>query len=403
MEYAFLTTLIPPGMDERVREDSTYNMQDAANALQWHIIEGLTAQLGEKLSLFNILPIGSFPQYYSKAFIRTEKFAYGENTDNVNIGFCNIKLIRKYRQSAKAFKALDAWCGCIEGEKTLFVYTASATAIQTADRLKMKYPKLRICVIVADLPDMSSLSSRKGILMRAFIKSQAENSYARMACVDSFALLSRHMADYMKIDVPYCVMEGISTAREMPGHAVQKRDGIKRILYSGTLHRRFGVLNLVEAFSMIPDPDCRLLICGIGDGQDAILEKAKMDSRIDFRGQLTRAEVLELQGTADVLVNPRQNIEAFTKYSFPSKILEYLSSGIPTVAYKLDGIPDEYDDYINYVPDNSAEALRDKLLEVCEDANGEYSKKAAAAADFVKNEKNAVKQTGKILRMIEAL
>ena len=38
-------------------------------------------------------------------------------------------------------------------------------------------------------------------------------------------------------------------------------------------------------------------------------------------------------------VNPRQNNEEFTKYSFPSKTMEYLASGVPVVAYKLDGIP----------------------------------------------------------------
>lgn len=43
---------------------------------------------------------------------------------------------------------------------------------------------------------------------------------------------------------------------------------------------------------------------------------------------------------ADVLVNPRQNDDEYTKYSFPSKNIEYLMTGNAVMAYMLDGIPE---------------------------------------------------------------
>jgi glycosyltransferase involved in cell wall biosynthesis len=109
----------------------------------------------------------------------------------------------------------------------------------------------------------------------------------------------------------------------------------------------------------------RLIICGVGDSEKEIIDAAKFDDRIVFLGQLPREEVLRIQTEATVLVNPRKNHEEFTKYSFPSKILEYLSAGKPVVAYKLDGIPDEYDAYLHYPSDESAEALSKKII-VCE-------------------------------------
>ena len=118
---------------------------------------------------------------------------------------------------------------------------------------------------------------------------------------------------------------------------------------------------------------------------------------------MKRDEILELQRNATILVNPRQNNEEFTKYSFPSKNLEYLSSGTPLVAYKLDGIPEEYSNYINYVEDDSIESLKRKLMEVCEDVNGVAHERALSAFEFVKNEKNAQKQTEKIKKMLDAL
>ena len=81
----FLTTLIPEEMYEEVRKKSIYNMQDAASALQWHLYEGLCENYHQNIEILNILPVGSFPQYYKDAFIRKKKINTG-----VNIGFCNI-------------------------------------------------------------------------------------------------------------------------------------------------------------------------------------------------------------------------------------------------------------------------------------------------------------------------
>ena len=72
MKYAFLTTLIPAQMAEEVRQKSTHNMQDAANALQWNIYNGLCSNIDERITIFNVLPIGSFPQYYKDPFEYTK-------------------------------------------------------------------------------------------------------------------------------------------------------------------------------------------------------------------------------------------------------------------------------------------------------------------------------------------
>lgn len=401
MKYAFLTTLIPEQMEKEVASCSKHNMQDAANALQWHIYEGFCDNYSEKIKLFNVLPIGSFPQYYSKPFVKKTLFDDKNNEGHVNIGFCNVKLIRKFHQPKKIYKQLKKWCAQDNEDKTLFVYTVTASFMTAVNKLKKRFPKLKVCAIIADLPDMSNLSAKKSLAKRLFEKKMAADSYSAIGCVDAFVLLTRQMAEYMKIEKPYVVMEGIATLGELS--ARKESESVKTILYTGTLHKRFGVLNLVEAFRSIDNSDYKLIICGVGDCESEIKEHACDDSRIEFKGQLERRAILKLQQKATVLVNPRQNNEEFTKYSFPSKNLEYLSSGVPLVAYKLDGIPDEYDEYINYVEDNSIKALRDKLVYVCEDSDGSVCERAAKAVSFVRNEKNAKKQTSKIKRMVDSL
>ena len=101
-----------------------------------------------------------------------------------------------------------------------------------------------------------------------------------------------------------------------------------------------------------------------------------------------------------MLVNPRMNNEEFTKYSFPSKNLEYLASGVPLIAYKLDGIPDEYDKYINYVPDNDSQSLANMICKICELPVSERNKQGSQARQFVTENKNAVAQTQKIAELL---
>jgi len=171
-------------------------------------------------------------------------------------------------------------------------------------------------------------------------------------------------------------------------------------LYTGTLNPQFGIVTLLEAFSQIRDPALKLMICGFGEAEEQILQMQKTDPRIIYLGKVDRKAVLPLQRGATVLVNPRQNNEEFTKYSFPSKTMEYLASGVPVVAYKLDGIPDEYDAYLNYVEDNSAESLAKTLTQICnmdETARKEMGKRGA---EFVLENKNARVQTRRILELI---
>ena len=81
-----------------------------------------------------------------------------------------------------------------------------------------------------------------------------------------------------------------------------------------------------------------------------------------------------------VLVNPRPNNEEYTKYSFPSKDIEYLSSGKPTVAFLLDGMPKCYQDFL-YVVDPNRDiscAISDALKAAISAPKKEIEKKAYA-------------------------
>ena len=86
-----------------------------------------------------------------------------------------------------------------------------------------------------------------------------------------------------------------------------------------------------------------------------------------------------------------------TKYSFPSKTLEYMSSGTPVLTSKLSGIPSEYYDYLYVIEDRGKESIKKAIEEVFDKSEEELISTGILAKNYVLNFKNCKTQTKKIL------
>ena len=178
---------------------------------------------------------------------------------------------------------------------------------------------------------------------------------------------------------------------------------IKSILYTGTLNKKYGISTLLEAFSLIKNDNYRLWICGEGEATDDIIKMSALDPRIKFFGRVNRDKALQLQNKSTIVINPRNPEEEFTKFSFPSKNMEYLLSGRPTIAYKLSGIPDEYEKYIFFIDKNTVQSMAEKTVEVCEKSSQELSIFGTKAQKYILEEKNNIKQARRIIKMLEEI
>ena len=176
----------------------------------------------------------------------------------------------------------------------------------------------------------------------------------------------------------------------------------KVVLYTGTLRKIFGVMNLVEAFKMVKDRDVELWICGSGDSKEAINEATRIDSRIKFFGLVDSETALEMQHKATILVNPRTSEGEYTKYSFPSKTMEYLLAGRSVIINHLSGIPEEYYDYVYTPKDESVEALAECISSVIHLDMKEREERAKKGRQFIIEKKNSKVQMERVIKMIES-
>lgn len=394
-----MSNLFPKETKAEVQAKMQFNMYDAADVLQWNLVNGLEAN-GTAVSMINLLPVDSWPQYYGDACVKRHVFSHKAGALDVNVGFCNIKYIKrlllKHAYAAEVRKTQQK--GQSKGKDGVIAYSLNPPFIAAIKALKRKEPGIKAVAIVADLPEFSGVT---GNLLRRIYRIASNKKIKKdLSVFDGFVLLTDQMAKKMEIQTPYMVMEGVAGEREVD---IDQKQAEKTIFYSGSMNVQYGVTILLEAFAKIEDVDMKLVLCGLGDAEDFVQQHAKKDCRIQYLGKIPHAQALALQQSATVLVNPRQNVGEFTKYSFPSKTMEYLASGVPVVAYKLDGIPDEYGAHINYVPDNSPEALARELERICNLSIDERKTMGKAAQEFVLKEKNATVQTKRILEFMDNL
>ena len=403
LDILFLATLFPKGKEKEIKQKMRSGMFDAANGLQWNIINGLDDNDCGTIKIVNDLPVNSFPRGYADGHIEEYVFQHTSkyDSDDITVGCTNVTIIKQFLKKRPFQRVVRKWVKDGSGrKKVLLSYTASTMFLSLAKYAKSIDPSILTCCMIADLPEFSAAKTLHGLRKR-YYDYQGKKAKQLCGCIDRFVLLTDQMAQRLDLTVPYVVVEGVApdpdVSVDMSLYA--QLEGTKYILYTGTLNYAFGIGTLLAAFEKIHDPDLKLVICGFGEAEKAIIES--QDTRVIFLGKVDRSQALALQRGAAVLVNPRQNNEAFTKYSFPSKTMEYLASGVPVVAYKLDGIPDEYDEYLNYVPDHTPEALAEAISELCRMPEDERRKMGARAKSFVLKEKNRAAQTAKILELLD--
>lgn len=401
-DIVFLSRLIPKEMDFEIRKKMINSMEDAAISWQFHLIEGIDINNKTPVKLLNYIPVNSYPKSYKDPIIKRVKFSHVVGAQDINLGYINVKFIKRAVQWIPLRKELKKWVKKTSSkQKVILAYTMYPEFLKAFQWIKKNYPEIITINIVVDMPQFINLSNdKKSFLGTMFLNRCIHIAQNSIKFTDGFITITKQMAEKISINKPYKIIEGICT-NEFSKPAINNHDLHQSIIYAGLLHEKFGIRELLDAFQLLDNPNILLKICGIGDLEEEIKERAKKDKRIKFLGKITHDEVLNELLTSSLIINPRKNIGEFTKYSFPSKNIEGLSSGIPFIGYKLDGISDEYDRYINYPENNSINALKELISKILEQDYEKYKANAKVAQKWIFSNKNCVIQGKKVFDLID--
>ncbi len=402
MKIYFLSGLFPKNLRKEIEENSKGNIQYASDTFQWNLLNGLNFHLDSKLFIVNAPLVGSFPKFYKKLSIRESYIELNKN-QNKSIQYYNIPIIKNSFIKSKLVGELNKLHKQNDEfeDEYIIVYGMLAPWVEAAVKFKKKYPKTKLCLVIPDLPEY--MNETRSFVHKIRIALQRD-LYPYLVHFDSFIYLTKEMNERInKYDKPWDVIEGMVNPDDFnANHKVLKSEK-KAILYTGTLAQRYGIKDLLDAFSGIDDDRFELWICGAGDSEELIRMKAKQDGRIKFYGLLSREKVLDLQRKATVLINPRNADDEFTKYSFPSKIMEYMLSGTPAIIKALPGIPDEYFNYLYVISNSANESLQKKIIEVLNKEEIELRNFGLKAQNFVIEKKNYIFQSKKIVELFKRI
>lgn len=352
------------------------------------------------------LQVRSFPVI--PALPKSKYVAWGSRQEKLEAGFTtrwipaiNIVGIKPLCQQYTSRRMLKKWMREHTGEETtVLLYSIYQPIAKSIIAMCKKY-NAKCYAIVPDLPrDMYNLARVHPI------KRALSNIYVRAAekvqgHFDGYVYLTEAMKDVINPSAPYTVVEGIANATEARELTLAEKAPGKVIMYAGALHEKYGVKNLIEAFLAVDRQDARLWLFGSGDFESAIHKYTAQDSRIHYFGSVSRAEVLERERQATLLVNVRNDQDDFTKYSFPSKVIEYMLSGTPMLMTKLPGIPNEYYDFAYTAESSDVQTLAKVIERICEKTPEELLAFGARAQNFIATQKNGCVQTAKIIKFVQ--
>ncbi len=397
MELLFLGTTCDSKEEIELMKGSRVGLQNSVIKFQNNIIHGIEGNLNKRIDIISILPVGTYPKYYNKLFIKKKK---STETKITTLGIVNLPILKQVMLTIGAIIEIIKWIKKNKNSKKyIIMYDLLFPHLVALRVAKIIYPDIITCSVVADLLNEYGYEKNDVGIKKQFKKILGKYQMNTIKKLDCFGLLTEYMRFPLKLEKDYIIIEGIADLKDNSKPTIDEKNKI--ILYSGSLHKVYGINNLVEAFINIKHEDYELWICGVGDYLDELKKQMIRDERIKYFGFLSQNEVGKLQSKATVLINPRQNIGEYTKYSFPSKTMEYLVTAKPVITYKLDGIPLEYYDFLIAPLDNTVQELSNTIIRICDLSIEERRKIGEKGRKFVLEKKNPLTQCEKLINLLK--
>lgn len=398
----FIGSHYPPELLPLLRKMAKTPMANANDAFQKRLLEGMLAA-GANVDSITLPSIGSYP--YRSRLLKSPRLEKKEQSGTESISFYNFTGLKFLSRFKSLYSYLEKYAAHQNGPLSIVIYDIHLPFIYSAVFTKFRRRDTKIVLIVPDLIEFSYPGKSK--LVYLFLRFQRFLYFVAERAIDAFVLFTGNMTVPLKVEGrPHIVIEGICPDDLKNSAIPEIVDGVhdsKIILYTGSLDERNNIVNLISAFQNMSSQDAKLIICGRGSDEARVRLICQKDSRIIYMGEIDNIEVRALQERATLLVNPRLPGDLYTLYSFPSKILEYLSSGTPCIMYNLAGIPEEYFYYINCPDDYSTDALASKMDEILQCSDDRFILRAQHARQFVHLHKNSSRQGKRLVDFIEDL
>lgn len=246
---------------------------------------------------------------------------------------------------------------------------------------------------IAEEAALYGVSEPKVALIRSLSKRALQAADAVVAVTDG--IKRQLIAEYgVAEQAVHIIGNGVNTEffRPRPSAEARGRLGLETrgpiVGFVGNLHRWQGTEYLIEATPAIINavPGAEIHVVGDGVARESLERSATqlgVRDRVVFHGQVPYGDVPDFIAACDVLVAPLVPKPTGDSGYSPLKLFEYLASGRPVVASRLEGLEVvEREGLGRLVPPGDADALARAVIELLTDdrARAEMGDQARAIA-----------------------
>lgn len=385
MRVIYVSNLCLPKVYDGLFEDQRYKSSEAAQKYHRIMAEGFALN-GEEVISLGVVP--------ANRNVRKKIISLHDGELNgvkyKHIKTINLPIIKQLLNAINIYFNILKLCK----KKNSFVicdglsYLASKAAVM-ACRLK----KIKSVGIITDLPEFLASSDRA---VKRYKKLFDEFS--------AYVVLTEEMVIKLGyLDRHYVVLEGQVDSLEEREPLKQKYFSKKIAMYAGIVQKLYGLQLLVEGFIKANLDNYELHIYGNGDYAEEIDRISEIHKDVKHFPSQPNSTIIEKEKEAYLLINPRPTNEEYTKYSFPSKNMEYMVSGTAVLTTALPGMPEEYKKHVYLIEDESVDGISNAFKKVAGLSDEEVLNKGRLAREFVLSEKNNKIQTEKIIELINRI
>ncbi len=397
MRFIFVSTTCSERVYKEVFNSRIEKMIDPMQKFLLQVMRGLSADPHNTVESISVKPV-SHSCYDGDRIESSSDFENGILFEYVP--FKNGKISRIISTYFSVYKKVRK--NLKDDNETIVITDPLNPYISMSARRAARRAGVKTIAIITDLPLFASkMKQRKEKVLKRFFQDCIERVSSNEAKkYDAYIFLTASMNEVVnKRKRPYIIIEGTAVPPRN-NLRTNRSNGKRTFVYAGGVYEKYGVKRLVDAFSQAGLDNCELHIYGEGTYVDELLQVCKMNSTVKYLGCILNTELQEIESNADLLINPRFSDEEYTKYSFPSKTLEYLSSGTAVLSTRLKGIPSEYEPYLFWFDDESIDGMVRKMQEISAMTREDLQKKGKLGQEFVLKYKDNVSQGRKITKFV---
>lgn len=394
----YLGFAIPDSTVEIIRKVDK-NPHIATENFSWSVVGSLSSSF-ENVFVLSTPEVRNYPAA-KKIFFTTQKFCKNKIIGKV-MGFINIILLKHLSRFLISFFQLGF--GLRKMKFSFILVHGTHTPFMISALLLGKIMKTSTIILLTDEHGkMVSNDGKLGVILRkidTYLMKYLINKF------DGFILLSPIFLKKFRIK-NYFVQPGIlnkSLSTDL-STATRVRNDVNcfRVVFAGGLNHNNGVDRLLDSINYIQDKKISLYFYGSGELVNQILIESKKDNRIVYGGLLYGSNLAEALLSADLLINPRPISEEYSKTSFPSKLIDYMATGVCTLTTKIVSIPAEISDYLFFIEGEDSISIAKAIIKTKQiplETRISYGEQAKKHITELYSEESFGKKTYQLLKKI---